>query len=242
MPIWTDNYLSQLEGDARQQINQDLQCIFYRFYLPVQLGKSVYTLPSYLRSIRRITWLGRSLDADNFEELQFLTPATAVVNPNAPQGNIESVISRPLYYVLHPTNPYDIRLFPTPNDTFDFPNITSGDPYSPTLNERHCTVSCWRTTDDSLSDPNLLLPPYIERRTVKAYVAWKAFLQEGKGQNLTAAKYYEMKYKFLIEQFMKIDQGAYISKRYMIDDGELGIGSFRYPRPQLNPNFERTLF
>src|ERR1700674_2000182 len=158
--IWTDTYLQQLELDAEQQINQDLQCVFFRFYLPVHIGRSVYTLPSYMRSIRRITWLGRALDADNWEELQYLTPATAVPYPNNSTGNVESVISRPLYCALHPTNPYDIRLFPTPNLNMDYPVITAGDPYSPVLNELHCTISCWRSVDSTFNDPNSLLPSY----------------------------------------------------------------------------------
>lgn len=239
--IWTDDFLNQLAVDAEQQINQDLQCVFWRFFQPVQRGLSVYTLPSFVRSVRRITWLGRGLDAQSWEELQYLTPATVFVAPGNPI-NIESTNSRPLYYALHPTNPYDIRLYPTPDQTFDFPVVTAGDPYSPVLNELHCTISVWRAVDSSLSDPNALLPNYIDRRTRKAYVCWRAFAAEGPGQNLKASRFYKMKYDFLIEQFIRINSGTFVSKRFAIEDGMLAIDGFRYPRPTLNPNFERTIF
>lgn len=239
MSIWSDAYLTQLSTDAEQQINKDVQCIFNRFYLPTQQGVSVYTLPSFVRSVIRITWRGYGLDQENWEELTLLTPATVFVAQGSSQ-NVETSNSRPLYYALHPTNPYDIRLYPTPNESF---NTTGGDPFSPSPNEPFCTVSCYRNIDSTFADPTALLPRYIDRRTRKAYVLWKAFSQEGPGQNLTAAKYYQQKYTFLISRFTEINQGAFIGKIYGMDDGGLLTNDgFKYPKPTLNPNFERTYF
>ena len=228
--IWSDSFLNQLAEDAESQINYDVQCIFYRFFLPTTVGLSVYTLPSFVRSLLRITWRGKSLDPVSWEELQLLTPATVFVNS---QVKIESVISKPLQYALHPTNPYDIRIFPTPNESLG----TVGDPYSPTPNEPFCTVTCFRSTDS-----NNLLPTYIDRRTRKAFVLWKAFEAEGKGQNKLAAKYYKQKYQFLIERFRSINESCFVAKRYSLDDGMLTIDGFRYPRPIHSTNFERTIF
>ena len=241
--IFQDNFLSQLELDAEQDINKQIPCIFYRFYLPVTQGRSVYTLPPFLRSVRKISWLGKYLDAENWEELQFLSPVTVFDGPNQP-SNIETSISRPLYYALHPTNPYDIRLYPTPDTTLDTSpfNPLNDDPYSPYPNEAHCTISCWRNIDSTFSDPNSILPAYIDRRLRKAFILWKSFAAEGKGQNSKAAAYYKAKYEFLIERFRSINDGSFISKKYMIEDGMLVIDGFRYPRPFLPSQFERVIF
>lgn len=230
--IFTDALLNQLAIDAQQEIDKDLQCLFYRFGMATTIGTSVYTLPSMVRSVKRVVWLGYKLDPVTFQDMMLLSPATA-------GGFYDNTsASRPLYYCMHPTNPYDIRFFPTPNIAFT--GNENPDPYAPTNNG--CVVSCWRSTDDTYQDPTALLPPYVYRRTVKAWVLWKAFAGEGRGQNLTAADYYMQKYQFLIEQFKLIDTGCFVSKRYTIDDGALSIEGYRYPKPMLPPNFERIIF
>lgn len=242
MSIWTNEYLNQLATDAEQDINKRIpSLIYYRFCLAVTQGISVYTLPSFVRTVSRVSWLGRKLDPVNWDELTYLTPATAVLNANE-LDTIPTVIGRPLYYAKHPTNPYDIRLYPTPNLTL---SSTAQDPYSPlpeTANPQACIIACWRNIDSTFSDPTSLLPNYIDRRTRKAYVLWKAFGAEGKGQNLKASAYYKNIYEMLIERFIHINQGAYVSKRYAIEDGLLTIDGFRYPRPILPSNFERVIY
>lgn len=240
--IWTDTFLQQLSTDAEQDINKRIpSLIYYRFCLATTAGVSVYTLPSFVRTVSRVSWLGRKIDPVNWDELTYLTPATAELNANAPD-TIPSVIGRPLYYAKHPTNPYDIRIYPTPNLTL---SATAQDPYAPspeTATPQACIIACWRNIDSTFSDPTSLLPNYIDRRTRKAYVLWKAFAAEGKGQNMKASAYYMKLYEFLIEQFIKINQGCYVAKRYAIEDGLLTIDAFRYPRPILPSNFERVIY
>src|SRR5713101_149704 len=111
MPIWSQQFLDQLAQDAEQVFNEDLQFLFTRFYLPIQMGLSVYTLPNFVRTITRITYRGKQLDPLDWSDFQALTPATVWVNS---QVQVNSVNSKPLNYVMHPTNIYDIRFFPTP--------------------------------------------------------------------------------------------------------------------------------
>lgn len=235
--IWASDFLQQLATDAESSINVDLPVIYQKFYLPVTQGISVYTLPSFVRSVERVTWRGRALDGVSWEELQFLTPATYF---QSLANREEASQSTPLYYAMHPTNPYDIRLYPCPNiSLLDFTGL---DPYGQTANEPACCISCMRNTDTSGNDATALLPVYIDRRTRKAYVLWKSFEAEGKGQNLRAATYYKKKYAFLISQFTAINSGCYVGKRYMVEDGMITIDGFRYPRPMLPSNFERVYF
>lgn len=236
--IWTDGFLEQLAADAELQINKDLSCIFQKFYLQVNKGLSVYTLPSFVKTILWVSWRGRTLDNVSWEEMQFLTPATYFQNIGQKE---ESSQSRPLYWSLHPTNPYDIRLYPSPNESFPS-NPVGLNPYAPQDNEPSCCITCWRMTDPTSSDPTIQLPPYIDRRTRKAYVLWKAFEAEGKGQLQRASSYYKKKYETLIGYFKSINEGCFVGKRYMVEDGMLEIDAFRYPKPILPSNFERIIF
>lgn len=230
--IWSDEVLELLAGDAEQDINQAVACLFHRFFLTITAGTSVYTLPDKVRSIERVTWRGRKVWPMNWEDLQTITPHTVVVDPST---RIETSESRPMWYALHPTNVHDIRFYPTPNESF----TNTGDPLSPDTGAK-CIISCFRNID--ISDVTSSLPSYIDRRTRKAYILWKAFEKEGNGQNLKAAQYYMKKYQFLIEQFRSINEGAFISKKYSLDDGSLSDISTRYPRPTLPPNFERVRY
>lgn len=238
--IWSDTYIQSLAVDAIGQIAIDVNCIYVRECVATQFGVSVIRLPNYVRTVRRVTWRGRTLDAMSFDELTLLTPATVFVDANSPNSNIESSIGRPLFYAMHPTNPWDIRLYPTPNESF----TTSGEPnpYAPTFNSPSCIVDSYRMPDSTSTIPTISLPIYIVRRTQKAYVLWKAFASEGKGQNLRASAYYKSKYDFLIGQFRLINEGAFVGKRYSIDEASLTIEGYRWPKPMLPPQFERNYY
>lgn len=232
MPIWTDTFLNQLQDDAERRIVADVTCLFHRFCLATTAGLSVYTMPSFVRSIKRITWRGRKVEPLSWEQFVLLTPATVFVSANQ---KIETTNSRPQWYTMHPTNIGDIRFFPTPDESFD----DTGDPYSPDVGPK-CIISCWRYVDTSL--PQASLPNYIARRTIKAYVLWKAFESEGPGQNLKASKYYKSVYDFLIEQFRLINDGVFVSRKFSLGDGLFGLENYRYPKPLLPPNFERIIY
>src|ERR1035437_6234314 len=165
MSIWTDSQINQWSVDAIGQIATDVNCVWARECLQVTAGVSVYTLPDYVRTLRRVTWRGRSLEPASWEELQMLNPATVFLSLGS-SANIESSQSKPLFYAMHPTNPYDIRLCPTPNESF----TSSGEPnpYAPIPNSPSCIIDYWRAPDSS-GNPIISLPQYIERRTQKAY-------------------------------------------------------------------------
>jgi hypothetical protein len=237
--IWSDTYLAQLEQDAGDYILNAIPCLFFKFYLSINKGTSVYTLPPFVKSVLRVTWLGRQLEPLSWDELTIITPATVVVNSLT---RIETSISRPQWYAMHPTNLLDIRLYPTPDESFDIGAPSTDDPYSPYVAEPHCNISCWRYIDTTGQYPNATLPAYIYRRTVKAYVAWKAFAQEGPGQNTMASKYYKRRLDMLIQRFRLINDGTFVSKKYSLGDGDNGLENFRYPKPIYPANFERVIF
>ena len=232
MQLFTDDYLNQLSEDAEKRIVGDVPCLFHRFCLVTTIGKSVYTLPDKVKGVKRVTWRGRKVEYLTWDQFIILTPATVVLDDTR---KIESTTSRPLWYTIHPTNIHDIRFYPSPDESFD----GSGDPWSPSSGPQ-CIISCWRHVDST--DPTASLPNYIDRRTKKAYILWKAFEKDGKGQNLKASKFYENLYKFLISEFKLINAGCFVSRKYGLGDGIFGIENYRYPKPILPPNFERIIY
>src|ERR1041384_3107401 len=97
--IWTDSQLQQWSIDALGQIATDLNCIWARECVPIQSGVSVILLPSYVRSLIRVTWRGKSLEPQSWEELQLLTPTTEWVSPGNPANRATS-IGRPLFSAM----------------------------------------------------------------------------------------------------------------------------------------------
>lgn len=239
--IWSDSQLHQWSIDSLGQIAADVNCIWARECLAIERGQSLYRLPTYLRTLQRVTWRGKSLDPVSWEEMTLLSPTTVVLGVGS-SANRESTGGVPLFYSQHPTDPYEIRLFPTPGESLTVAGEPN--PYAPTPHSPSCIISYWRTPDTNLisPDPVISLPPYVQRRMQKAYVLWKAFAAEGKGQDLAASAFYQSKYTYLIGQFRLINEGTYISKRYSLADGMLDPMSFRYPKPTLNSNFERVIF
>lgn len=232
--LWTDAYLEQIVGDGIYDIVDKVDCIFHRFFLQTFENTSLYTLPDYVKGIRRVTWRGVKLEAVSWLEMELLTRQTAVLNSST---SFEVSSGRPQFYALHPSNIRNIQFYPRPSESFD----ATGDPFSPTVFEPKCTISCFRTPVEG-SD-KFDLPRYIARRTVKAYTLWKAFGKEGKGQDLTASAYYAKKYQFLISQFSSINNQVFMAKRRELgSDNDSSDRSRRPAKPTLPANFERTIY
>lgn len=230
MPIWDDIYLNTLLSDAEDYIYTAVNCIFDRYGLAITAGQSVYTLPSYTKNILRITYKGKRLFPLNFQQFCILNPASAVVSETY---KLESASSTPLYYVKHPTNFYDIRLYPTPSETIDAPtsnlfgsNISSG-----------VIISCYRTP--ATTSAWLYLPIYLIRRIKKAYLLWKSFAKEGKGQNLQASVYYKDKLDFLINSLKECNSNVFIGKQRRLGDTLWPITLATPGRPVLPSDYPR---
>lgn len=231
MPIWTTDYLASLNVEAGDQISTDINCIYNRSMLATTQGLSTYTLPAMLRSLLKVTWRGLKVDPVNWEQFTSLTPNAVFLDLI---NRIEAPEGRPYWYTINPTNLFDIRFYPTPNESF----TDTGDPFSPD-NGPKCIVSYYQKIDTLY--PTTVLPFYVDRRLRKVYVLWQAFLAEGKGQDLKAAEYYRNRYNFLIERFRAINEGCYISKRYSLGESEDHY-SYRRPRPTLPTNYERRFY
>lgn len=232
--IWQDSYLSRYADDAETDAASQVDYLFHRFSFASVQGQSVYTLPTYCKSIKRITWLGYKVWPISWREMADMTPSTMVVSESekyeAPQG-------RPRFYCLHPNDLHAIRFYPTPNQTL----AAVSDPL--TTRDKILAgviISCWRAPD--VTGTEFVLPSYISRRTKKCFVLMHAFRKEGKGQNMLASQYYKKKYDFQIELFKQINNQVYVSRRpRLADDFNLSGFGRRPGRPVLPPNFPRGI-
>lgn len=204
MPIiWSESYLNDLLNEAENYISTKDNIYWTREALTIVADQSTYSLSPYIRKITKVMWKGERLAPINFDEANAIAWNSAVVSNSIKN---EYASSKPFYYTLHPNNLSVLRLIPTPNESIT--PTGSEDLYGADISTQ-CIISFYRTSDTS----TFILPSYVSRRFKKAYALYRAFLKEGKGQNLIASKYYKQKYELLLSYFMKINAGSYISQR-----------------------------
>lgn len=221
--IFSESYLQRLLFEAERDAVNRVDFLFDRFSLLVTAGISTYELPRFFRKMKRVTWRGQKVDPITWQELASLAPSNFV-------PGYEYSTGVPKYYSLHPNNVRSIRFFPTPNE--NLPAIQLG-LEGPAIADC-CIISCYRGPEEA-EVTKWQLPPYIQRRTTKAYAAWKAFAREGKGQNLAASEYYGDKLSWLYDWFSRINDGSYVSRRprLLAENGD----KCKVARPVLPPNF-----
>ena len=228
MPIiWSDSYLNDLLNEAEKYVSTKENIYWTREALSIIANKSTYSLPVYIRKITKVMWKGERLDPLNFDEANAVAWNSSVISDSIRNEYSSSV---PRFYTLHPTNITVIRLIPTPNETIT--PTGSEDLYGADIAD-HCIVSFYRTSDLS----EFVLPSYLSRRFKKAYALYRAFLKEGKGQNLVASKYYKQKYQLLFSYFSKINSGAYVSQRPALQPSGMKQMFGYPPAPQLPWNY-----
>lgn len=228
--IWTDAYLTKLAEDAAGAVVLEVDLLFHRFYLAVTDGLSTYTLDEKVNKILKISWKGKILQPLMWEDACLMFPGKFFVDGSTN----DETIGEPRYYIQHPTNRRDIRLFPAPNETL---SAAGGDPYSPVVGESRCTITCWRFSDTDVAEASL--PDWIDQRIRKSYVLWRAFQKEGPGQDLKAASYYSTKFKFMLEVLKQVNSHIFVTKRHILEPTRSMQGS-KPARPQLPSNFERV--
>ena len=229
--IWSDNYITTLVEGSYTDIVDSVPCIVDRIALEVYAQIALYTLPSYVQGIRRITWLGKKLDplpAQIYRMQRTSTPAgiSGTFNPNAFysgtffSGTIAGTPhGTPTHYVYQDYGLKTIRLFPAPN--ISVASIATN-LWGSEIGNR-VIVEFFRYPDGSHT-----LPEPFKRSLSKYWVLSKAFLREGAGQDLKAAEYYNVLYMRGLKIFDKINKQCFVAKH--------NVGEYRtrtIPRPTL---------
>jgi hypothetical protein len=182
MPLFTDAFLTLLETKGENTFAAERPCIIDRISLAITSTVDIYTLPSYVIDIKRITYKGWKVFPMPHRDLR----ASYL---SGKQGG------RPYWYVFNNIGQSQLKLFPVPQE-----NITADNTYTNLWGAGILTdfiIEFYRLPDSTDSAARYNIPNFIRRRLLKSYVMSRAFQAEGRGTNVKATKYWRSKYDFL---------------------------------------------
>ena len=218
--LWTSSYLARITLEAEVEIAKELECIIDRYSLATEMDLSEYQLPDYVNNIRRVFWKGERLDPISGSSMGFWNPSIedfgegvfdiisfenpsfdiSSVNVQPSSGNIAGG-GKPRQYFYSRFGENVIKFSPSSNESI----LTySSGLYSDNI-ANAVIIEFYRMPDGV----DWKIPEYIRRRTIKAYVLWKAFQREGDGQNIKAANYWFNRYQQLMVRNKYIINNVY---------------------------------
>jgi hypothetical protein len=178
MSIWSASTIQRFTEYGEEEFAREIPCILMRKSISITAGTAQYTLPSYTKEVRRITWKGVPLTVLSHRALRRIEITRTA------QG-------RPEEYVHNNIGKQVIQFFPVPNETIGHPidsvngaGINTG-----------VIVEFWRMPDYNL----ITIPAYLRRRILKAYVNYRAYLQEGLGLNIKASDYFKLRWELYLQ-------------------------------------------
>jgi hypothetical protein len=201
MSVLDATTLERFYNKAEEIISTEKKFLVDRTSLSIVASTHTYTLPDYVIAIRRITYLGTKLDplpARNFREV--FQAATQQ--------------SKPFWYVYNNIGLNKIRLFPTPVSNVStvvdpWKNISTG-----------VIVEFNRVTDNS----TFIIPVYLRRQLLKQYVAKMVATIEGPNQNLKLAAYFDKKWEYLKNDFIRFVDELYMKPRKLVITDTTSMG------------------
>lgn len=186
-PLFSDDYLNHLLTRGEIDLSEQIPCILYRFSLAVTQGTSVYTLPSGIIGIHRITWRGNEIDPWEHADDQ----RSDWIKPQNQYSE-----GKPKIYLSYEYGFGKIKFHPVPHETIAADNTNIWSTGVDTL----VVLTTYRIADPTGN--TYRVPDYLRRRYNKYYALYRAYSREGKAQDLQAADYYKAKYD-LIHNFLR---------------------------------------
>ncbi len=216
MPVWSEEQIERWTLQAEEVFIKECSCLIDRFSLNIESGSSLYTLPDAVKDVRRITYKGVKL-----------YPLTQRTQRDWMSGSDPS--GTPTDYIFSNQGLLTIKLWPTPNETI---TAEQNDLFMPEVIRRNCIVEAYFMADGI----NYQLPDYIRRRILKPYILKLAYRAEGKGQNLKASKYWDLRWKQMKELYINRLYDMYNKPRKLIQSS---LADGRFPRrPSLPPELD----
>lgn len=222
MSIWTDSQIANWANEAENDICLKLNLILDRIGLATSQGQSLFNLPTYTNSIRRVCFQGFKLDPGRFGE---------IVTSNSSPGAVISS-SRPLTYIYDGFGTNVIKIYPSVGIATAAP---TGDFFNATVIRTGMIVEMWRAPDYTSSTNRV--PIWFRRVIVKAYVLMRALAQEGPGQDLNGSAYFEEEYRELLKTLNDVNSSVFLSKVRILNDSISGMQAVKRARPQMPPNY-----
>jgi hypothetical protein len=187
--LFTDEYLNRILGEAEEDLSRDLPLIFARSSLATTSGTSVYDISSYkINTLLQVSWKGYVLDP--FEHAQDREEGATWFKPQD-QGNT----SRPHFYLSYEYGHAKIKFHPIPNETIA---ADDSDIYGAGADDL-VVLTYFRLAETA--GTSYRVPDFFRRATTKYSAMQKAYLREGKTQDIKASRYFRGKNKFFYEKF-----------------------------------------
>lgn len=176
--IWTNAEIEDNLNEAENVLTTEGAKTFIdRYSLTISEGVSLYQLPEYCIDIRKIMWLGYSLDPFKHQSM--------ILDDVSPDP---TTMSRPYKYVYSGFGTNVIKFLPAP--AIDLAVIT--DCWDQSQVMLGCVVEFYRK--QSTTDSTFQLPSYLRHRLCRYYILWQCFMRQGPGQDLVAAEFYRKKF------------------------------------------------
>jgi hypothetical protein len=198
MALFQNFTIQRFANEGETKFATDYPCIIKRYSPSVSLNQNLFTLPDDVKSIRRVTWLGFKCDPlpyRNYRE----------VFQNATQKG------RPFWYVYNNVGLNNIQIFPGANSS-----LSAGvNLFSATgLNNCLC-IEYFQQPDFETA----VIPTYIRRRLLKAYVLKSCFAVEGQGQNLKNSQYFTNRWNLLEQRYGELLHDLHNKPRKLVLNG-----------------------
>lgn len=175
---------TRFEQNAEQEFASERPCIIDRISLDIVTGTGLYTLPSYLINIKRITYLGWKVYPLPHRDLR------QSYQSGTQQG-------RPLWYIFNNIGQLQLKFFPVPSETIAA--ITGPTLYGSDI-ANCCVVEFYRQPDFA----DFKIPAFFRQRLLTYYSNRRNFAMEGRTQDIKAANYWGKKYEAMKELYSNL--------------------------------------
>ncbi len=194
MPLFQSSDLARFFNEGENQVAFEKHFLVDRLSIATVADQQIYTIPDYILSIRRITYLGWKLDP-------------------LPQRNLREVFQSatqqgfPFWYVFNQIGQNQIKLFPAPDSNLPVvTNVWSTDIPNGFI------LEYFRATDNV----NFTIIQSIRRQMLKLYAASRAYAIDGPGQNLKLVQYYQQRWEQAKAEFVEMIEDLYNLPRKLV--------------------------
>src|SRR5258706_6726577 len=199
MPQFDSTLLSRFYLEGENVFSDSTPFLVDRISLDITAHVATYTLPDYVRSIKRITYQGTKL-----EPLNRRSQRDAFQNATQ--------IGTPFWYVYNNIGLNKIILFPTPPLTIA---VATGNLWKSAAITAGVIIEFYRVTDNNI----FVLPPWIKRQLLKQYVQMKAFAVDGAGINMKLVQYFTQRWEVRSQEFSNLLNEVHSKPRKLILQG-----------------------
>lgn len=204
MSLFSSQTITRFSNEGENEFTEDFPCILTRLSLTVVANQSTYVLPDSIKSIRRITWQGWKLDPLGQRNMREVF-------------QYASQVGKPFWYIFNNLGANTVKFFPCPPTNI---NPSGADLWSDAIST-DVIVEYFQLPDFVTA----VIPQYIRRRLLKAYVLKGCFGIEGAGSNVKNRDYFMQKWMNLKEQYGQLLYEIHNKSRKLCLNG---ITSYQY--------------